>query len=370
MMEKLIEKIVSELKDYRIEDNHGIKSDNISLWINQFNEDDRVFILEEMLNIFQKRYCTKNEGIKFLKDTIDVLTKHFKYDNTTDFLNETELLSLQELGKSQTKFLKLLKDVLKTDYAYNYDDRNVGTIKNYLYIDDILCTGNTLYQDIYKWLNEDIDGKPRYQNIEENGSRLIFAYIFIYQKNYWKKIGQLKRNFNQRIANFISWFRWLEIDNNSNKPASKCEIVKPIEEGLSEKSIIYKSQICKSVDEYVDGKYETEEDFFRPPNIPIQEDLFTSKENRIRLERIFLEKGIEILENTETVSKQQMRALGYSLPSYKDFGFGALCFTWRNVPNNTPLVFWYAGGGFVPFFDKNIYEQDMNARIAAILNKK
>jgi hypothetical protein len=45
-----------------------------------------------------------------------------------------------------------------------------------------------------------------------------------------------------------------------------------------------------------------------------------------------------------------MRALGYSLPSLKDFGFGALCFTWRNVPNNAPLVFWYSGGGFTPLF--------------------
>ena len=84
-----------------------------------------------------------------------------------------------------------------------------------------------------------------------------------------------------------------------------------------------------------------------------------------RLERIFLEKGIEILDNTESKAKQQMRALGYSLPSYKDFGFGALCFTWRNVPNNTPLVFWYAGGGFYPLFEKHTVELDINALIAS-----
>ena len=63
----------------------------------------------------------------------------------------------------------------------------------------------------------------------------------------------------------------------------------------------------------------------------------------------FLRKGIEILEHTN-VNNKNMRALGYSIPSLKNFGFGALCFTWRNVPNNTPLVFWYAGGGFTPLF--------------------
>ena len=36
--------------------------------------------------------------------------------------------------------------------------------------------------------------------------------------------------------------------------------------------------------------------------------------------------------------------------SLKNFGFGALCFTWRNIPNNTPLVLWYSYGGFTPLF--------------------
>jgi hypothetical protein len=45
--------------------------------------------------------------------------------------------------------------------------------------------------------------------------------------------------------------------------------------------------------------------------------------------------------------------LGFSLPAYKDFGFGTLCFTWRNIANNTPLVFWYKNKDFMPLFEKN-----------------
>ena len=83
--------------------------------------------------------------------------------------------------------------------------------------------------------------------------------------------------------------------------------------------------------------------------MPASEDFFTSAASRQLLENVFLSKGIEILNNVNARNKS-IRALGYSIPSLKNFGFGALCFTWRNVPNNTPLVFWYVGGGFSPFF--------------------
>ncbi len=85
---------------------------------------------------------------------------------------------------------------------------------------------------------------------------------------------------------------------------------------------------------------------------PHIEEFFTSIANRKRLEDIFLHRGITIL-NSANVSKPNIRALGYSLPTHKNFGFGALCFTWRNVANNCPIVFWYSGGGFIPLFVKH-----------------
>ena len=62
-MEEIIDQIVEELKDFRAEENHKVDSERVQNWINQFNEDDRVFILEEMLNIFKKRYCKNEDGI-------------------------------------------------------------------------------------------------------------------------------------------------------------------------------------------------------------------------------------------------------------------------------------------------------------------
>ena len=92
------------------------------------------------------------------------------------------------------------------------------------------------------------------------------------------------------------------------------------------------------------------DEFYRPANTPDNEEFFTSPENRKVIENVFLHKGIQILDNANS-QIPNIRTLGYSLPSLKDFGFGALCFTWRNVPNNAPLVFWYSGGGFTPLFN-------------------
>ncbi|MBI9052336.1 MAG: hypothetical protein JEY96_00870 [Bacteroidales bacterium] len=361
-MDELINEIVDEIKDYGIEDNHTITPERVTSWINQFKDEDREFILEEMLKIFEKRFCTLEDGTYFLKETIEFLTKDLKYKDVKELLDETEFLSLQEDGKSQPRFLELLKDVLEEEFEYNYSEQKKDSVRNYLYIDDVFCTGNTMYHDIFEWLQVEIDGKQRQQIIIENNSRIIFSYIFLHKKNYWKKMSQLKYTLSKEIVNKIQMVRWMDVDNTTNKPFSKCETIKPIEDKQSKAVTEYRDKIIKEVDEHANGNYTVANDFYRGKLIPMREKFFSSKENRIRLENIFLEKGIEILNNTEHVSKQQMRALGYSLPSYKDFGFGALCFTWRNVPNNTPLVFWYAGGHFIPLFEKHVYVKRFNLK--------
>lgn len=50
---------------------------------------------------------------------------------------------------------------------------------------------------------------------------------------------------------------------------------------------------------------------FRPSNLPKTETFFSSAENRIRLEKIFLEKGIELLNKVQTKNPdRRKRPLG------------------------------------------------------------
>lgn len=77
----------------------------------------------------------------------------------------------------------------------------------------------------------------------------------------------------------------------------------------------------------------------RPPIAPpSQNPFFTSEANRILLEQAFLQRGAYIV----TLSQQNnphMHPLGYH--NLNGPGFGTLFATYRNCPNNCPLVLWW-----------------------------
>lgn len=355
-MEQLIDEIFEQLKDYRADEllpNVKMTKNRIKRWVGQFDENDRAFILTELKHIFSKRYCSK-VGVKtFLKVVVDKLTKDLKYKSAKDFLRMTVFMDLQPNGKSQKVMLKLLSELLTENYQFNIQDCGSIQKKHFVYIDDILCTGNTLIQDIKEWSGKEYaTDKTNLQAIKDKSAELIFAYVFIHAKNYQKKKAEMRHKIDDVISANHKMYRLMEIENNEGSVTSSLDFIFPLETE-SQEITDYKEKIITQVDEHTQ-RYNSNspEEFFRTAGRPKTEKLFTSAENRNRFETIMLKKGIYILNHTNARIKG-MRALGFSLPSQKSFGFGALCFTWRNIANNTPLVFWYAGGGFYPLFVKN-----------------
>ncbi|AEE48319.1 hypothetical protein [Haliscomenobacter hydrossis] len=343
-METLMQEIYEILKDYREDEGNDsvtITPERINKWILQFEETDRIFLLTELKNIFQQRYCSKNKALSFLKNLINKLSEDLGYTNKTDFLENAHFLDLQAEGKSQKKMLELLAMVLKDDF--NFDIVNLGnkSKSHYIYIDDVLCTGNTFYQNLKDWLGTEINGVKMLKNLKDNKITLKAAYIFIVSKNYEKKLGQFYHNVDNNFRNMQTTYAMHFLDK---------EILRPIALNQPEMITQYEAKVTQQADQHAQGKYTYQPNFYRIADTSTVEEFYSSHDNRIRLENILLKKGVEIL-NKATVKKGNVRPLGYSLPAYKDFGFGALLFTWRNVPNNTPLVFWYSGGDFSPFFD-------------------
>ncbi|SFE53240.1 phosphoribosyltransferase-like protein [Spirosoma endophyticum] len=351
-MEELIQSIYETLEDYRADEDSievRITKDGIQSWINQFDEVDRLIILQELQQIFVKRYCSKNKMKEFLKSIVEELTKHFKCDSPVEFLRNSTFLDLQAEGKSQKIMLQLFNDFIFETYNMELTDCGTVSKKYSIYIDDILCTGNTLVRNIKDWSEIEFSaGKSNKQAVSDNSTILVIAYMFIHVKNYYKKKAEMKHNISQDISNKHCMYYELDVHNN---PDSTLDIIWPLEANQPEIVHIYKNKVMQLVDEYTKSKgYGTSVDeFYRTVGTPNNESLFTNSENRSTVENAFLKKGIEIL-NASAVNVSNMRTLGFSLPSHKNFGFGTLCFTWRNVPNNTPLVFWYLGGGFIPLF--------------------
>lgn len=349
----LIERIFATIEDYRADENSPLvrmTTDRIRNWINQFDNDLRVPILTELDNIFKKRYCSKTKVKNFLDQVIQVLTKDFNFNSADEFLKNSNFLNLQPEGKSQRIMLSLFDDLIQEKYGISLSDCGTTSKKYSIYIDDILCTGLTLISDIKEWSEKDFtEGKSNKQAVADGSTVLVFAYVFIHEKNYYKKKAEMRFKISNEVANNHKMYRMTEIENGIGQ-SSKIDLLYPFENGQPQSVTDYKNEIIERVNNHT-TRYNTvsPEEFYRPTGQPASEQFFSSAQNRIIVENTFLEKGIEILRNANPTNKN-MRALGYSIPALKNFGFGALCFTWRNVPNNAPLVFWYSGGGFTPLF--------------------
>jgi hypothetical protein len=352
--EQLITSIYQTLEDYRADENRPnvrITTNSIRNWINQFDNDLRVPILTELDNIFKKRYCSKSKVKDFLDQVIQVLTKDFGFKSANEFLKNSDFLNLQPEGKSQKIMLSLFDELIQDKYRLSLADCGTNSKKYSIYIDDILCTGLTLISDIKDWSEQNFSAnKTNGQAVADNSKTLVFAYVFIHEKNYKKKVAEMRHKISNDVSSKHKMYRLIEIENGVSQ-SSKIDLIFPLEEGQTDGVKEYQAEITNRVDQRANEKgWKTgPNEFYRPLDLPTNEGFFTTAENRKIVENAFLQKGIQILDNANS-QIPNMRALGYSLPSLKDFGFGALCFTWRNVPNNAPLVFWYSGGGFTPLF--------------------
>lgn len=354
-MEQLIEEIYELIRDYRSDEelpNVQMTTNRIRTWINQFEESDKIFILTELKRILEKRYCSKQDVRDFLKEAVNVLKQHYNYTSVSNFLLETVFLDLQRPNKSQPTLLRLMKEVLRDEFQFDMNLCGTRQKRNYIYLDDVLCTGNTLFQDIRTWVSKiDTDGQTYLVRLQAQNIRLIFLYLFIHETNYHKKRAQFRYQVAQNFDNCFILFRKFEIPNGIG---TALEVAIPTSENQPENVTQYQRQVENKVNAYCDEKKikHPNAEFYRAANQPTAELFFSSATNRKRFEDILLNRGVNIL-NAANANIPNLRALGYSLPSLKNFGFGTLCITWRNVPNNCPITFWYTGGGNFPLFVKH-----------------
>ena len=119
------------------------------------------------------------------------------------------------------------------------------------------------------------------------------------------------------------------------------------------------------ISEYIENlntDYSKSPPIFRLEHLPLEETFFSSKENRNKFEKIILDKGLELLQKVKKENPDPYkRPLGHTFKSYKSLGTGTLFFTWRNISNTCPIVFWWdAGHYWTPLFslkNRGEYEQ-------------
>jgi hypothetical protein len=348
-MEEKINKIVEIIGDYRAEDigwfyRTKIDSEHINKWLNQFDELDKEFIVDELLHLLPNSYLTKHETLRIISTEFDVISKGYGYDDINVFLDETKFLDCQPAGKSQKVLLNLIDGVLQEKYNRSISTCGNSNIKNWLYTDDVLASGGTFKGEILSEIRK--YGTDEFIKSDIN---IIGSFIILHNWATKNVKFSIDKELKTELKKRIQFYRVTEIENdpiinfyNSNP---KFNHVYPIETEDGK-------QVLNFIQENLSNEYDfrNEQYAFRNPNYPKEENFFSSSENRIRYENILLKKGFDIMQSIENINAKSLRPLGMTNPSNKILGTGTHFFTWRNISNTCPIVFWWGSNNWMPLF--------------------
>ncbi len=334
-MIELAENIYEIIKDYRNDDGIQLTIENITEWAGQFG-DDAEFMLNELNHIIPKVYLSKENAKKCISNHLKQLIKDYNYDSPSAFLIETEFLDLQRDGKSQKIILELIEEVLESEYGESYKKYITFPKVNFIYFDDVLATGGTIGRYLIEWLSlEDDKGTPNADKVL-NGSNKLSVHLFcLHTWGHSFQKFRIKKEFTDSIDSKIKWYKNFEIENHVKWNNQSLNIAIPTKDQPTNAKV-YLANL--PAEKYLDYAYRKEQ-------APSKEDFFTSPKNRIIYENLLLQKGLSIIDMIKGEVKPNIRPLGFVHPNYKTYGLGTHFFTWRNVPNNSPLAFWWEAQG-------------------------
>lgn len=314
----LLESIAHTIRDYRLGEIPSITTDHVNRWISQFDNHEQLTILAEMDYILSKYYISKSKAESFINE---ILTSQEIFgDIPATMIPYVQFLDIQRKGSSQKELLQLVNKITMSKYGISINQSSLKP-RAYVYLDDCLFSGSTVYYDIEKWLDNLIPNTTLY---------LIFLGCYTSGKKYYinNKLIPLvnKRNISVMVKQFLTF-------TNNPKEQEKYEGLWPcevIDDELVDNfvNIIRERTKEKSFDPRL----------FRPHTIPKQETLFSTPEARNIVESAFLRKGAYILSFPKEL-KLTMRPMGYE--RLESLGFGSVFITYRNIANNCPLVLWW-----------------------------
>ena len=350
-MESVVNELYEIIKDHR-SDIGFMTTERIYDWIKQFEKEDQELILNETLHIMKQRYISKESGIQYIKGIINYLKQKEPFENVKELISNSYFIDNQSEGKSQKLLLNFLDDVLQKDYNTSLRECNSTNPKYVIYLDDFLCTGETAIKGLADeesgWFNAlHNNGGTNFENFKASKSQLVLAYLAAHNKCISKFTTRLYKCLGEKNVGSILyvWNNRFLIDNDGT--GGELNFLYPTADIIDEEILACQKEIEDKIHDR--GYKKTENIQYRKPDNPAEEKFFSNSENRNRYELIILKKCIELYNKIPKENKRA-RPLGYGQYTDMSLGFGTLIFSWRNVPFNTPLCFWYNAHGFSPLF--------------------
>jgi hypothetical protein len=310
------------IADYRAGEIPTPDAAHVDRWITQFPVAVRDPILTELLHVFGWTYFTRANGQTFIDSSITDAS--FAGPNPCQFWQGVKVLNLQTAGNSQRDMIALLADSLQRQCGLTLASCG-ATPHTYLYLDDALFSGGRIRSDLVRWVTEAAPAN----------ARLVVLVIGSHTLGEWysgDKILEAAEAAGKKID--LIWRRVASFENRKSE-IKNSDVLCPTAIPADPATQAYVAGLKKApVIRPIGGKS------------PI--GIFSGEPGRHLLEQEFLVAGVRVRGMCPHLN-DFMRPLGNML--FESFGFGSTIVTYRNCPNNAPLVFW-VGDPWYPLFPR------------------
>jgi hypothetical protein len=309
----LLASIVARAADYRQGEIPPIDEEQVMVWLLQFGQEDRPIILREIERLLRKTYISRQASKTFITN---LATNGELTGNAPKAFWETAgLLRLQTSSQSQNDMLALLEEILQEQFGFGAGQEESAN-RTYVYLDDLSCSGNQIKNDLLRWAEEH----------EIQNATIHIIVMVLYRGGEYFAGKNLSERLKERNITWKFWAsRRLE---NRRRYAHDAEVFWPTQLPNDEHVDRWRLTLGEN-----NGWFSA-----RPPGGKGSSELFSSEEARDIVEQAFLRGGAYIYSLPQNPA-QSMRPLGYS--RLRSPGFGSTVITYRNCPNNAPLVLWW-----------------------------
>lgn len=320
---ELLERVVEQIGDYREGEIASMSEAHVEKWLRQFPDATQEPILSELGHVFSKTYFTRKNVASFLSAIVG--NKKIAGDTPRDFWKSVKILQIQAAGNSQKDMLSIFDNALQNTCGLRIADCGGNAPDTFLYIDDVLFSGGRIKHDIIKWIRE---AAPQNAKL----AIVTIAYHSLGQWRTGKDIADAAKEAGKTIN--VTWWRVFQVEDRKAYMTNS-DVLRP--------TVIPADPATAA---YVQGL--NLEPVLRTPGEGGGLGFFSSENGRALLEQQFLVSGVGVRAMCPYLNVY-MRPLGNSMMGTT--GFGSMIVTYRNCPNNAPLVLW-AGNPWYPLFPR------------------
>lgn len=320
---ELLERVVEQIADYREGEIASMGTAHVDKWVRQFAGASQEPILAELGHVFSKTYFTRKTVADFLSQI--AVSKELTGGDPKEFWKNVKVLQLQTAGNSQRDMLSIFDKALQNTFGSKVADCGGNAPDTFLYIDDVLFSGGRIRHDVVKWIKE---AAPQQ-------AKLAIVTIANHLLGEWrtgKDIADAAKEAGKSIN--VTWWRVFQIEDRKAYMTNS-DVLRPT-----------MTPADAATAAYVQGL--NLEPVFRTPGQVGGLGFFSSENGRALLEQQFLVSGVGVRAMCPYLNIY-MRPLGNSMMGTT--GFGSMIVTYRNCPNNAPLVLW-AGNPWYPLFPR------------------